>query len=398
MPCGAFVSMMQSQLLTAAGTTPAAVYTAGSRKLTSGTFSLSVDSAKPAGFVEQGGPFLSDACSPTLSFRPDRPWLAPLAGWSDLAFRLLCREQGAAVCCTEMISAKGLVYNSKGTAELTATVPDDTPLVAQLFGAEPDMLARATEILQGWGFVYFDLNMGCSVPKVAKTGAGSALLRDPAKALAAAQAVIRTAGPGRAGVKLRLGWGRDTPVWDTLGPALADAGAAWLTLHPRFGTQAFSGEADWSCLARLKALVNIPVVASGDLLSAEAAVRCLYESGVDAVMLARGALSDPTIFDGIRRLLAQPQTALCPKSRTQLYALIRRHWDLSLYHHGERTTLLKMRTFVPRYIRHIPGAKALRSQLVHCADLDEVARLLTDFLQIDKDEIEYAATAPAETP
>ena len=141
-----------------------------------------------------------------LPFAPDKPWLAPLAGWSDLPFRLLCRRFGAAVCCTEMISAKGLIYKSPGTAELFATCPEDGPVVVQLFGSEAPFMEAAAGQLRDKGFVWFDCNMGCSVPKVARTGSGAAMCKDIDNALAVAEALIRAAGRGRVGFKLRLGW------------------------------------------------------------------------------------------------------------------------------------------------------------------------------------------------
>ncbi|MDR2488488.1 MAG: tRNA-dihydrouridine synthase family protein [Desulfovibrio sp.] len=243
---------------------------------------------------------------PFLPISPETPWLAPLAGFSDLPFRLLCREQGAAVACTEMISAKGVVYgvrnnkkardgHSGSTDDLLATCPEDSPLVVQLFGAEPEFLTEATELLCGRGFCWFDLNMGCPVPKVTKTGAGAALLREPARAVAAAAAVFRSAGPGRAGCKLRLGWDAVSPVYIDLAKALEDAGAAWITLHPRYARQGFSGEADTEAWEKLVRAVSIPVLASGDLFRAKDALRCL-STGVSGVMFARGAMTNPAIF------------------------------------------------------------------------------------------------------
>ena len=170
----------------------------------------------------------------SLPFTPHEPWLAPLAGYSDLAFRLLCRERGAAICCTEMISAKGLLYDGPGTRDLVRSHPLDTPLVAQLFGSEPEILARAAERLLTAGFTLLDLNMGCSVRKVIRTGAGAALLQDIPKALAAAKALVSVAGLGRVGFKLRLGRQRGEESWRTLAPVLAEAGAAWISLHPRY--------------------------------------------------------------------------------------------------------------------------------------------------------------------
>ena len=209
-----------------------------------------------------------------LPFAPDKPWLAPLAGWSDLPFRLLCRRFGAAVCCTEMISAKGLIYKSPGTAELFATCPEDGPVVVQLFGSEAPFMEAAAGQLRDKGFVWFDCNMGCSVPKVARTGSGAAMCKDIDNALSVAEALIRAAGRGRVGFKLRLGWdepGRSpaAETWRVLAPALEALGAGWLTLHPRTAKQGFTGTARWEYLSELKALVSLPVIASGDLFTAE---------------------------------------------------------------------------------------------------------------------------------
>ena len=326
-------------------------------------------------------------------FRPDAPWLAPLAGWSDLAFRLLCREQGAAVCCTEMISAKGLVYGGRHTEDLLLTVPEDSPLVAQLFGAEPFFMGEAVRRLRGMGFAWFDVNMGCSVHKVSKTGSGAALLRDPALALAVADAVIAAAGPGRVGFKLRLGWsegpGRSGDVYLSLGRELAARGAGWLTLHPRYALQKFSGAPRYSALAELARAVPIPVIASGDLFRAEDGVRVLAETGAAAVMYARGALGDPAVFARHKALLAsgrvpsapahaeREKRADSPAEREALMRLIQRHAELAR-RWSNRTALLKMRTFVPRYVRHIDGARALRQKLIHCTDWDALNAILAD--------------------
>lgn len=304
-----------------------------------------------------------------LPFSPDKPWLAPLAGWSDLPFRLLCRSFGAAVCCTEMISAKGLIYGSPGTADLFATCPEDEPLVVQLFGGEASFMGEAAARLRGMGLVWFDCNMGCSVPKVTRTGSGAAMCRDIDNALKVAEALIRAAGRGRAGFKLRLGW--DEPgkspaaeTWRVLAPALEEIGAGWLTLHPRTAKQGFTGTARWEALRELKALVSLPVVASGDLFTAEDGVRCLRETGVDTVMYARGALRDPAVFKAHLDLLAgrPPVTADVPT----LLGRIREHARLARALTPEKVALLKMRTIVPRYVRHIEGSKQLRADIIAC--------------------------------
>ncbi|MDL2271833.1 tRNA-dihydrouridine synthase family protein, partial [Desulfovibrio sp. OttesenSCG-928-I05] len=281
---------------------------------------------------------LANAPSPSFSglpIGPDLPWLAPLAGFSDLPFRLLCRELGAAVACTEMVSAKGLILGqgkrSGATESYLITIPpphcdaphqptppcaeapqttppqgprpgdrvraapQDRPLVVQLFGSEAPFLEKAVRTLAERGYQWFDLNMGCSVPKVGKSGSGSAMLRDIPNALAVARAMINAAGPGKVGFKLRLGWQQGEEVYLDLARRLEELGAGWVTLHPRYARQKFSGTADWSHTARLKEALSIPVIAGGDLFTARDAVRCLEETGADSVMFARGALNNPAV-------------------------------------------------------------------------------------------------------
>ena len=207
----------------------------------------------------------SPANPDSLPFDREHPWLAPLAGYSDLPFRLLCRQYGAAVCVTEMVSAKGLVYRSPGTGELLQSLPEDQPLVVQLFGAEASFLQRAVEMLRDVGYGWFDLNMGCSVAKVLKQGAGAAMLGDVPNALEVARAMLQAAGPGRVGFKIRLGLDSQRHVWRDLSLRLQDLGAGWITLHPRTARQGFGGEAAHEVLAELKQVLDIPLNASGDL-------------------------------------------------------------------------------------------------------------------------------------
>jgi tRNA-dihydrouridine synthase B len=314
-----------------------------------------------------------------LPFTPHEPWLAPLAGYSDLAFRLLCRENGAAVCCTEMISAKGLIYKSPGTEGLLRTHPLDAPLVVQLFGCEPAGVARAMEILLTMGFRYFDLNMGCAVPKVTRGGSGAALLRDIPKALAVAGAMFALAEPGHAGCKLRLGWEHKDEAWRTLAPALADAGAGWLTLHPRSAGQGFTGSADWKVFAELAALLPIPLIASGDLMQAEDGVRCLAASGPSCVMYARGALRDPAIFAAHKALMAGCEPVA--PSPQALRRRIERHAELARTYgrRGEKGALLQMRSLAPRYAGRLPGVRLLRRSLCGCRDWAQFEDIMEDF-------------------
>jgi len=305
---------------------------------------------------------------------PDRPWLAPLAGFSDLPFRLLCHEQGCCTGVTEMVSAKGLIYQSPGTNELLQTCEKDSPLVVQLFGSEELFLVQAIARLREMGFRYFDLNCGCPVRKVAKTGSGAALLKDPEHLLRLAKAMISAADPGCMGFKIRLGWSIGQPVYLPLARELEALGAGWLTMHPRFGAQGFTGHADWSHLKTLKENTGLPVIASGDLFQAEDGLHCVEQTGVDSIMFARGALNDPQIF--ARYLRLRRKEAPEEKSCSGMIALIHRLSQLYAEHGMERQGLLKMRTLVPRFLKSLPGARALRRDIVFCKSWDDVFTIL----------------------
>jgi tRNA-dihydrouridine synthase B len=327
-----------------------------------------------------------------LPITPGTPWLAPLAGWSDLPFRLLCREHGAAVCCTEMISAKGLLReraengrtrSGRATHDLLAGAPGDAPLVVQLFGEDSRCMGDVVRLLADAGWRYFDCNMGCAVPKVTRSGAGAALLREPERALEVAAAMLAAAaGRAAVGFKLRLGWDEGQRTGPDIAHALADMGAAWVAMHPRTARQGFSGRADWNVLRELSAGLRVPLIASGDLRLARDGVRCLRETGVDAVMYARGALSDPAIFSRHKALLAGGSAAAeeaAADDPLSLLRRIRRHAALARAFGSPRTALLKMRAAVPRYIRSLEGARKLRQGIVACRDWDDFDALLERF-------------------
>lgn len=363
------------------------------------------------------GAGLHPASPEGLPIGPAYPWLAPLAGYSDLPFRLLCREFGAAVACTEMVSSKGLVLGqgrkSNATNDLLATYPPleppitgarirtdfpgpdaipgpvaaDRPLVVQLFGAEREVMEEAVRILVARGYEWFDLNMGCSVPKVGKSGAGSAMLGDPDNALAVAGAMIRAAGKGKVGFKLRLGRDVGEETYLPLAKDLEEAGAGWLTLHPRYAKQKFTGTANWEAVVPLVRSVSIPVMLSGDLFTPADGVRALQATGAAGVMFARGAMHNPAIFRQFTELLTAgglggPRFA----HASSLECLIRRHAALIRAFYPQRRNrqgiesgLLKMRTFVPRYVKECVGARYLRRSMALSLTWEDMGALLDDF-------------------
>ena len=306
----------------------------------------------------------------SLPISPDKPWLAPLAGYSDLPFRMLCRKRGCTVACTEMVSVKGLKYDGKGTKDLLATCPEDSPLVVQLFGGEPQDYSDTMPQLIDEGYSFFDLNSGCPVKKVLKTGGGSALHLDPDRLVKTATAMVKVAGEGKVGVKIRLGFMMGEDNYLEIAKRLEDAGVAWLTMHPRYSKQMFSGKADWSKLAVLKQNISIPVIGSGDLFTAEDAMECINQTGINGIMFARGALFDPEIFAHYLKLLDDPQCEDLPPF--DLGKTMEEHINMTRDFDGSNRSFRKIRSILPRYAKGMDGIRAIRTKLTACEEWEEL--------------------------
>ncbi|MBQ7738834.1 MAG: tRNA-dihydrouridine synthase family protein [Desulfovibrionaceae bacterium] len=311
-----------------------------------------------------------------LPFGADAPWLAPLAGYSDLAFRIFCRRLGAACCTTEMISAKGLIYQSKGTFPLLKTTPEDSPLIVQLFGADPEFLAQSVRLLVQAGYEWFDLNLGCSVPKVIRQNAGAGLLKDPQTLLTCAKAMINEAAQGHVGFKLRLGFDAEHELPD-LPLELEDLGAGWITLHPRYAKQYFKGSADHSKLAALAKRLQIPLVGSGDLLTAQNGLDCLKSSNVSTVMYARGALRNPLIFWEHRNLL---QGLPIDANKPSLKELMMGYLDLVNEIYTERDQTKRMRGILAAFVHGEHNAKEIRIMLASAQNMPELYDIINNYV------------------
>lgn len=318
----------------------------------------------------------------TFIIHPDSPWLAPLAGYSDLPFRILSKKYGCGVCCSEMVSVKGLAFKNSGTRRLLATCPEDDPMVLQLFGSEAEYFEPVMEKLVGMGYRNYDLNSGCPVRKVLKSGSGVKLMEDLDKLVNLASIMVRKAAEhpdgGRVGVKFRLGFNKGEDVYIDLAKRLEDVGVDWVTLHPRYGKQMFAGTADWPKLKLLKKAVSIPVIASGDLFTAEDGVRCVEETGVDTIMFARGALYDPSIF---ARYVALRQGRTLPVRDGQfLSEIVSEHIRLTKEYEGDGRSFRKIRSIIPRYAKGLRGIRALRGSLLACEtweELEEAASVIS---------------------
>ncbi|MEW5911003.1 MAG: tRNA dihydrouridine synthase DusB [Thermodesulfobacteriota bacterium] len=313
----------------------------------------------------------------------DSPFVAaPMAGVSSPAFRLMARRHGAAMVYSEMISAKGLLQSNKNTLRYTRHLPQEHPLVFQLFGGDPEIMGRAAALLSTLGAEALDVNMGCPVKKVVRNGAGAALLTDPVRAAVVTAAVV--AGSSLpVSVKIRLGPARD--ITAELVPRLVEAGAQAVTLHARTAKQGFSGAADWGAIARLAAWCPVPVIGNGDVFSARDAVRMLSETGCAAVMIGRGALGDPWIFGRAAARLAGREPA--PVTPALKRAALWEHLRLAQELGGERQALHFLRQFMMWYSRGLPEAAAFRRQAGCCRGLEELLAVCEGYF----DQLEAAA-------
>lgn len=244
-------------------------------------------------------------------------FLAPLAGVTDRAFREICRGYGADGVCTEMVSAKGIWYKDKKTAELLTFGPKEEPCGIQLFGSEPEIVAYGVTHALTYRPAWIDLNMGCPVPKIVKNGDGSALMKRPEVAFQVIRAAVEAAGDTPLTVKFRLGF--DSDICEDFARMCESAGATALCLHARTRSQMYSGAADWSAIKRVKQAVSVPVIGNGDVFSPEDALAMFEQTGCDHIMVARGALGNPFLFRQIRELRETGQYSVpTPVQRLQM--------------------------------------------------------------------------------
>ncbi len=305
---------------------------------------------------------------PIAALLRDNPYvLAPLAGYTDLAFRLLCRERGAGLCFSEMISCHGLVYEQKNTRLLLQTTTNDRPLGIQLFGSNPEVMAEAASRINVQEADCIDINMGCPVRKVIKKGAGAALMKDIRLAEDIINQVVRhTTLPVT--VKFRSGWNNEHIIAPEFAQMAESAGASAVTIHARTWAQAFGGKADWQIIARVKGSVSIPVIGNGDILCYEDGEKMRSETGCDGVMIGRGALGNPWVFSQQGR----------PDSLKKRLPVILRHLELVEEHLEAEKILFRVKNHIGRCLGGLPGASRMRQEIMILKDLNSLKTLLTN--------------------
>jgi tRNA-dihydrouridine synthase B len=297
---------------------------------------------------------------------------APMAGITDKTFRILAKEAGCGLVYTEMVSDQALLYGNVKTGAIMDIAGETGPVAVQIFGSEPDYMSRAAAIVESRGAALIDINMGCPTPKIVKNGEGCALMREPERAVRIVKAVVeRVKLPVT--VKMRKGWDEKTVNAVELAQAVAEAGAAAITIHGRTRAQFYSGKADWSIIRAVKEAVKVPVIGNGDIWSPDDARAMLEETGCDAVMIGRASLGNPWIFSRTVHFLKCGE--LLPGPRP----MARRHLELLVQFKGERVAVWEMRKHAAWYTKGLRGAARLRDLINKARSREEITGLLQQF-------------------
>ncbi len=299
--------------------------------------------------------------------------LAPLAGITNLPFRLMAKEAGCGLVCSEMVSSHGLVYKSGKTARLLNSVPQEKPLSAQIFGSDPAIMAEAAAMVEGMGADILDINFGCAVRKVIKTGCGVALMRTPDKAEALLKAV-RNAIRIPLTIKIRSGWDASGEQAHNIARIAEDCGVDAIAVHPRTAKQLLGGRADWSLIAAIKKKLSIPVIGNGDIFSATDALNMLAETGCDAIMIGRKAIGNPAIFSQVlARINGDKNVAEDLAGR---FDIMIHYLKASVEYLGEETACRMMRSRLGWFTKGMRNSSKFRESIKHLSSEEQGVELI----------------------
>jgi nifR3 family TIM-barrel protein len=309
--------------------------------------------------------------------------MAPMAGVTNLPFRLMVKKLGAGLVTTEMVSAIGLTLAKKKTFDYMRSDPREKPLAVQIFGPSPDVMASAAQVVENAGADLLDINMGCPVKKVVKTGAGASLLRDRRRVAEIVSAVRRVCHIPLT-VKIRAGWSPEEPVACELARVVEDCGVDAITVHPRFATQSYSVCADWSLIGQVKDRVKIPVIGNGDIFEPSRALQMMRQTGCNGVMVGRGAIGNPWIFKQILHLaqgLPVPRPDLDERR-----SLLIEHYQLLSNAMGGKRAARAMRGLLLWYTKGLPHSSRFRGSITQIKDLESLVTTMNNYFSTLKDE------------
>lgn len=304
-------------------------------------------------------------------------FLAPMAGVTDLPFRLICKELGCGLLYTEMINAKALCYDDKNTKKMLNILDEEHPVAVQIFGSEPEFMGKAAQILNDYPNEILDINMGCPAPKVVKNGDGSALMRNPKLAGQVLDQVVKNSKKPVT-LKIRKGWDDNSVNALEIAKIAEDCGICAITIHGRTREQYYFGQADWDIIGEVKSQISIPVIGNGDVTSVEDAIRIKDHTGCDAIMIGRGAQGNPWIFKRIDHYMKTGQL-LDPPSKDEKIDIAIKHMDLAIKEHGEYVAVREMRKHIGWYLKGMKHSARFRDQINHMVTAKEVIDTLNQY-------------------
>ena len=306
----------------------------------------------------------------------NRVFLSPMAGVTDLPFRLICKQKGCGMLYTEMINAKALCYNDENTKKMTKIEDEEHPIAIQIFGSEPEYMGRATEILNSHPNEILDINMGCPAPKVVKNGDGSALMRNPKLAEEVMKAVVKNSTKPVT-LKIRKCWDDQSINAVEIAKIAEQSGISAVAIHGRTREQYYSGKADWDIIKEIKDAISIPVIGNGDVFEIEDAINMLEKTNCDAIMIGRGAQGNPWIFNRINHYMETGEILPKPTAEEKINTAIE-HMKLAVEEHGEYVAVREMRKHIGWYIKGLKNSARYRDEINKLTDSEGVIMKLRE--------------------